>query len=33
NKTNQTVVHEDTAASRGMSNKVSHLDSVKEQKK
>ena len=30
-KTNQTVVHEDNAAIRGMINKVSHLVSVKEQ--
>ncbi|WP_342473806.1 50S ribosomal protein L30 [Bacillus sp. FSL W8-1141] len=30
-KTNQTVVHEDNAAIRGMVNKVSHLVSVKEQ--
>ncbi|EWH23392.1 50S ribosomal protein L30 [Bacillus haynesii] len=29
-KTNQTVVHEDNAAIRGMINKVSHLVSVKE---
>ncbi|PAE01887.1 50S ribosomal protein L30, partial [Bacillus paralicheniformis] len=29
-KTNQTVVHEDNAAIRGMVNKVSHLVSVKE---
>ncbi|MBM7646877.1 large subunit ribosomal protein L30 [Scopulibacillus daqui] len=29
-KTNQTVVHEDNAAIRGMINKVSHLLSVKE---
>ncbi|TOF84844.1 uL30 family ribosomal protein, partial [Vibrio parahaemolyticus] len=29
--TNQTVVHEDNAAIRGMINKVSHLVSVKEQ--
>ncbi|WP_342412229.1 50S ribosomal protein L30 [Bacillus sp. FSL K6-1560] len=30
-KTNQTVIHEDNAAIRGMINKVSHLVSVKEQ--
>lgn len=30
-KTNQTVVHEDNSAIRGMINKVSHLVSVKEQ--
>lgn len=30
-KTNQTVVHEDNVAIRGMINKVSHLVSVKEQ--
>ena len=30
-KTNQTVVHEDNAAIRGMINKVSQLVSVKEQ--
>nr|WGD76047.1 50S ribosomal protein L30 [Bacillus subtilis] len=30
-KTNQTVVHEDNGAIRGMINKVSHLVSVKEQ--
>jgi large subunit ribosomal protein L30 len=30
-KMNQTVVHEDNAAIRGMINKVSHLVSVKEQ--
>ncbi|MBU4621188.1 50S ribosomal protein L30 [Bacillus sp. GG161] len=30
-KTNQTVVHADNAAIRGMINKVSHLVSVKEQ--
>ncbi|MCY7794855.1 50S ribosomal protein L30 [Bacillus spizizenii] len=30
-KTNQTVVHEDNAAIRGMINKISHLVSVKEQ--
>lgn len=29
-RTNQTVVHEDNAAIRGMINKVSHLVSVKE---
>ncbi|MFC7394863.1 50S ribosomal protein L30 [Scopulibacillus cellulosilyticus] len=29
-KTNQTVVHEDNAAIRGMINKVSHLLNVKE---
>ncbi|MED1192895.1 50S ribosomal protein L30 [Bacillus paralicheniformis] len=29
-KANQTVVHEDNAAIRGMVNKVSHLVSVKE---
>jgi large subunit ribosomal protein L30 len=31
NKMNQTVVHEDNAAIRGMINKVSHLVTVKEQ--
>lgn len=29
-KTHKTVVHEDTAAIRGMINKISHLVSVKE---
>lgn len=31
NKLQQTVVHEDNAAIRGMINKVSHLVTVKEQ--
>lgn len=30
-KTNQTVVHDDNAAIRGMINKVAHLVTVKEQ--
>ncbi|WLR41998.1 50S ribosomal protein L30 [Bacillus carboniphilus] len=31
NKLNQTVIHEDNAAIRGMVNKVSHLVKVEEQ--